>query len=328
MVLNRQTSTISNHHFSDLLDLLTPNDVLVLNQSKVFPARIFGKKISGGLVEVLLYHQDDKFTWHSITKPGLKVGTVVNFSQNLSAVVLDRNFNTGETVMKFNIGGIDFFSILSEIGLTPIPPYIKPVDNEKTLRQKYQTVYAKEIGSAAAPTAGLHFTQKLLSDLKNLGVGIEFITLHVGLGTFKPLQEENLKTGKLHTEFFEIGKDTAKRLNQAKKDGKRIIAVGTTSVRALESAAEISPEPRINPKSCSTDIFIYPPYKFKFVDALITNFHLPESSLLMLVTAFTCRPNSSLEYKNFSDSLVGKAYTQAITEQYRFFSFGDAMFIS
>lgn len=316
MIIDKTKNEITENNFSDLADILTKNDVLVLNQSKVFPARIIGKKSTGGNVELLLFHQIEDGVWESISKPGLKVGSKLIFPQNLNGEVIERNSETGEIKIKFNQKNNEFFNTLDNIGLTPIPPYINSSAPEKTLRDQYQTVYAKNVGSAAAPTAGLHFTQELLDKLKNKGVQIEYVTLHVGLGTFKPLTQENLTSKKLHQEFYEIDPETNNRLNMAKSLGKRIIAVGTTSARALESDG-----------TGSTQLFISPPYKFKFIDALITNFHLPESSLLMLVTALVCSPNSPHLYTNFSESILGIAYQKAIKNKYSFFSFGDAMFI-
>lgn len=310
--LNKTTGKISHLHFYNLLDLLTPNDVLVLNQSKVFPARLFGKKDSGGDIEVLLIHQINSDTWLSISKPRPKIDQIINFDHQLSAKVLTSEPKTGQIILKFNFKNNQFFQILDKIGHTPIPPYIKSTQTEYQIRSEYQTVYATQTGSAAAPTAGLHFTKKLLSQLKNKGVQIEYITLHVGLGTFQNLRPENIESKTLHSEFYDIKPSVAKRLNLAKQSGKRIIAVGTTSVRTLESAFVRN---KIIPGKNYTEIFIYPPYKFKFVDALITNFHLPESSLLMLVSAFAGKDK------------IFNAYQQAINQKYRFFSFGDAMFI-
>lgn len=323
LILNRQTGDIKNKIFSDITQYLSKNDVIVFNQSKVFPARLYGQKNTGGQVEVLLYHQESSFVWQCISRPGLKIGATVSFSEGLVAQVIDRDPD-GETKIQFNISSPEIFDKLDQIGKIPIPPYIKPTQDQIKLKQEYQTVYASQVGSAAAPTAGLHFTPELLSTIKSLGVQMEYITLHVGLGTFQNLREENIINKKLHLEYFEIESEVASRLNQAKKDGKRIIAVGTTSTRALESAYQNG---SIQSGVQSTEIFIYPPYKFKFVDALITNFHLPESSLLMLVSAFVSFPNTKNKFQNFSNSVIGNAYSSAISDKYRFFSFGDAMFI-
>jgi len=343
--LNKSNGQIDHLNFFDLVNLLGSNDVLVLNQSKVFPARLFGQKSTGGKFEILLLRQLDSVSWLAISKPRLAVDQVLIFGHDLSGKVTKSNKDNGQIEIEFNQKHQQFLQTLDLIGHTPLPPYINSHETEKEVRKEYQTVYAKELGSAAAPTAGLHFTKKLLADLKKKGVQIEYVTLHVGLGTFQNLRPENIATKTLHQEFYEIDNDTATRLNLAKQQGKRIIAVGTTSVRTLESAAIINDELSKNseftifdglerashihqPKKCvkknlcflqpgksSTQIFIYPPYEFKFVDALITNFHLPESSLLMLVSAFT------------SKELILNAYQQAIENEYRFFSFGDAMFI-
>lgn len=310
--LDKKTGKINHHKFFDLINILGPNDVLVLNQSKVFPARLFGQKQTGGKFEILLIRQIKSDSWLAISKPRLTVGQQLIFKYGLTAQVLSSDKNTGQIKIKFNQNHQIFFQTLDKIGQTPIPPYIHTKDSETEIRKEYQTVYAKEIGSSAAPTAGLHFTKKLLGDLKKRGVQIEYVTLHVGLGTFQNLRPENIATKTLHQEFYEIEPDTAKRLNLAKQQGKRIIAVGTTSVRTLESAYK---NHQINSGRNSTQIFIYPPYKFKFVDCLITNFHLPESSLLMLISAFGGKKN------------ISKSYQEAIKEKYRFFSFGDAMFI-
>jgi S-adenosylmethionine:tRNA ribosyltransferase-isomerase len=313
LTLNKNTGKTDHLHFYNILDLLTPNDVLVLNQSKVFPARLFGKKDSGGDIEVLLIHQINSDTWMAISKPRPNVGRQIIFDHNLIGEVIESDPITGQIKIKFNYKNNQFFQVLDKIGHTPIPPYIKSHQTEAQIRSEYQTVYAKQTGSAAAPTAGLHFTKKLLSQLKAKGVQIEYVTLHVGLGTFQNLRPENIESKSLHSEFYEIKPAVAKRLNQAKQNGKRLIAVGTTSVRTLESATDKNQQIVAGKKS--TNIFIYPPYQFQFVDALITNFHLPESSLLMLVSAFAGKEN------------IFNAYQQAISQKYRFFSFGDAMFI-
>ena len=312
MSLNKKTKEINHFKFFDLKKILGSNDVLVLNKSKVFPARLFGQKVTGGKFEILLLHQIDSFSWLAISKPRLTLNQKLLFGHNLTGQVVKSNKISGEIEIKFNQKHATFLQTLDKIGHTPLPPYISSKESESKIRKEYQTVYAKETGSAAAPTAGLHFTKKLILDLKKKGIQIEYITLHVGLGTFQNLRPENINTKSLHQEFYEINIATAKRLNLAKEQGKRIIAVGTTSVRTLESAIKNS---QLKSGKNSTQIFIYPPYKFKFVDALITNFHLPESSLLMLVSAFAGKKN------------ILKAYQEAIDKEYRFFSFGDAMFI-
>jgi len=312
LTLDKSTGKIDHLHFFNLIDLLGPSDVLVLNQSKVFPARIFGKKDSGGQIEILLIRQIKSDQWLAISKPRPQIGKKIFFDHQLVGEVIKSEPETGEIILKFNFKHDQIFKVLDQIGHTPIPPYIKSVQTEKQIRSEYQTVYAKPVGSAAAPTAGLHLTKELLTKLIKKGVQIEYVTLHVGLGTFQNLRPENLESKTLHSEFYEIKPSVAQRLNKAKKDGKRIIAVGTTSVRTLESAFN---KDGLNPGDNSTQIFIFPPYKFKFVDALITNFHLPESSLLMLVSAFSTREK------------ILNAYQEAINNKYRFFSFGDAMFI-
>lgn len=323
LFLNRQTGNISHQKFHNIVDLLTDNDVLVFNQSKVFPARLFGQKKTGGKVEVLLYHQETSSIWQCVSKPGLKIGTQVLFEDELAGVVVNRNID-GETKIKFNIHGHQFFEKLDKIGKIPIPPYINASQSQSQLKEEYQTVYATTIGSSAAPTAGLHFTKDLLEKIKNKGIQMEYVTLHVGLGTFQNLREENITSKKLHLEHYDIDSDTASRLNIAKSKGKRIIAVGTTTTRTLESAVV---DGQIISGTKSTEIFLYPPYKFQFIDGLITNFHLPESSLLMLVSAFVSFPNTKNNFQEFSASVLGQAYQSAVDNQYRFFSFGDAMFI-
>lgn len=313
LCLEKKTNQVFHRHFYDLIDLLNPNDVIVLNQSKVFPARIYGKKESGGDIEVLLIRQLKSAVWLAISKPRPKANKKIIFDKNLIGEIIKSDPTTGQIEIKFNYKNEKIFQILDKIGHTPLPSYIKSSQQEFDLRKEYQTVYANTIGSAAAPTAGLHFTKNLLSKLKKKGVQIEYITLHVGLGTFQNLRPENIKTKTLHTEFYEIDANTAKRLNFAKQGGKRIIAVGTTTVRTLESS--INFQNQIQSGINSTNIFIYPPFKFKFVDALITNFHLPKSSLLMLVSAFA------------SKDIIFDTYRKAIEQKYRFFSFGDALFI-
>jgi S-adenosylmethionine:tRNA ribosyltransferase-isomerase len=330
MKLDRFASSISHHHFYDLPQLIDSNSVLVLNQTKVFPARLFGRKPTGGKVEVLLIRQLQQDSWLALIKPGLKLGQNIIFDSQLQAQVIFRDISKSETEIRFNQSGVDFWQTLDRLGHTPVPPYIHTTLSEKQLRQRYQTIYAKTTGSAAAPTAGFHFTPTIFEQLRQIGVQIEYITLHVGLGTFQPLQEENLLLGKLHPEVYQIDEDVALRLNQAKAQGKKIMAVGTTTVRTLESAAQagsLGSNSILVPGSGVTQLFIHPPYQFKFVDHLITNFHLPQSSLLMLVTAFVSQPNTPAPFTTFPESLVGQGYTQAVSQNYRFFSFGDAMLI-
>jgi len=346
LILDRQTGKIEDHHFYELVDFLSDQDVLVLNETKVFPARLLGKKQSGGKVELLLIKQISLDTFEAISKPGLKMGqrlffprrsflesdgslcADIDFSDFLQAEVIFRDENSAKVQVKFNQNGISLLREIDLCGFTPLPPYIKPTQSEEKIKEEYQTVYAKEEGSAAAPTAGLHFTEELLDKLKQKGVQIEKITLHVGLGTFAKLTSENLASKTLHSEYYEISKEVADRLNVAKKSGKRIISVGTTTTRSLESAVLLSVSKKeLSAVAKETNIFIDPPYQFNFVDGLITNFHLPKSSLLMLVSAFCTNPNTKQEFSYFLSSNIGQAYLHALQNDYRFFSFGDAMLI-
>lgn len=343
LVLDRQSGQFADYHFYDLPDFLSDNDVLVLNQTKVFAARLIGKKQTGGKVELLLIKQVEDNAFEAISKPGLKVGQKLFFPRRdylenqgdldledlLQAQVVFRDEDSAKVKVIFNRSSVSLLQEIDRCGLTPLPPYIHSKQSEDEIRQEYQTVYAKEEGSAAAPTAGLHFTEEVLTKLKVKGVQIEKVTLHVGLGTFAKLTEENLANKTLHSEYYEIDQETADRLNQAKKSGKRIIAVGTTSTRSLESAVLLSAsKSELKAVARETNIFIDPPYKFNFIDALITNFHLPKSSLLMLVSAFVSKPNGRKDFTDFSSSIVGQAYQHAIESDYRFFSFGDAMLIA
>lgn len=311
LVYNRADDSIKHRHFNDIIDFLTPNDVLVINSSKVIPARLFchreGKDEN---LEVLLLKRLDLCSFEALVRPGKKFceGRILIFSENLSATICGIG-DEGTRILKFAIKTGTLENEFDRIGEMPLPPYIKTKLEEKS---RYQTVYARQEGSSAAPTAGLHFTPQLIAKIREMGVQIEEITLHVGLGTFRPVKVENLEEHKMHSEDYEIDESTSARLNEAKKMGKRIIAIGTTSVRTLESACKNGV---IESGRNTTKIFIYPPYKFKFVDALVTNFHLPESTLLMLVSAFMGKNN------------LKRAYADAIKERYRFFSFGDAMFI-
>ena len=310
MLLNKKTGEINHKKFYNIIDYLNNGDVLVLNDTRVMPARIFGHRPEKDeSIEILLLnHKGD--TWETLAKPGkkLKIGTEIIFSDELKAQVVDIS-EDGSRFLKFIYSGI-FEEILDRLGEMPLPPYIQEKLEDK---ERYQTVYSKEIGSAAAPTAGLHFTKELLKKIEEKGIEICFITLHVGLGTFRPVKVEDVTKHKMHSEFYIIRDDVAQKINKAKDEGRRIVAVGTTSIRTLESAAD--DKGYVKAKSGWTDIFIYPPYKFKCVDALITNFHLPESTLIMLV--------SSLSTKE----IILNAYKVAVKEKYRFFSFGDAMFI-
>ena len=311
MILDRKTGKIEHKHFYDILDELNKGDVLVLNDTKVIPARLIGLKVdTGAVIELLLLKDLGDNTWECLSRPAkrLKEGTIIKFSDKLEAIVKVKK-DDGIVHVELIYQGI-LMEILDELGFMPLPPYIHEKLKDK---DRYQTVYAKNIGSAAAPTAGLHFTRKLLDKLRDKGVEILFVTLHVGLGTFRPVEEENILEHHMHSEFYKMSSDVADRLNLAKKEGRRIIAVGTTSTRTLEAIMHKYHEFR----ECSgnTDIFIYPGFKFQAIDALITNFHLPKSTLLMLVSALSSR------------EIILNAYKVAVEEKYRFFSFGDAMFI-
>ncbi len=303
---------ITHRTFSDLPGLLKPGDCLVMNDTKVIPARLYGqKKDTGAAVEILLLKRITDTRWECIVRPGKKLrpGAEVSFGSGELTGVIDSVKDDGNRIIEFSYEGI-FEEILDRLGIMPLPPYIK---HELKDRDRYQTVYAKYEGSAAAPTAGLHFTNELLDEIAAMGVDIAKVTLHVGLGTFRPVKEENVLNHKMHSEHYSISKEAADKINAAKDEGRRIICVGTTSVRTIESAA--SDDGHLEPGSGDTEIFIYPGYKFKIVDGLITNFHLPKSTLIMLVSALAGREN------------VLQAYEEAVNERYRFFSFGDAMFI-
>ena len=310
LVYNIKTKTIEHKIFRDIVDYLHEGDVLVINNTRVLPARLYGYKETGAKIEILLQKRIDLKTWEAIAKPfkRLSVGTKVTFSQNLSCVILSKGEYGGCTI-QFDFDGV-FEERLSEVGQVPLPPYIHEKLKDK---ERYQTVYSKVKGSSAAPTAGLHFTPELLQEIKDKGVEIVEVLLHVGLGTFRPVKEDNILNHDMHSEYIEMTEENAYKLNKAKSDGRRVIAVGTTSVRVLESCAD--ERGVIMPQKRETNIFIYPSYKFKFVDALITNFHLPESTLIMLISAFA----------GYDETM--QIYNVAVHEQYRFFSFGDAMFI-
>lgn len=311
MVLDKKTGAIKHKHFHDILEELQSGDVLVLNDTKVIPARLIGKKTStGAVIELLLLKDLGNNIWECLSRPAkrLKVGTIVTFSEKLQAEVVEKK-DEGIVHVKLLYQGI-LMEILDELGEMPLPPYIHEKLKEK---DRYQTVYAKNIGSAAAPTAGLHFTKELLDEIKKKGVEVLFITLHVGLGTFRPVEEKNILDHHMHSEFYQMTKEVADRLNLAKKEHRKIYAVGTTSTRTLEAIMHEYHEFR----ECSgnTEIFIYPGFEFQAIDGLITNFHLPKSTLLMLVSALASR------------EIILNAYKEAVKGKYRFFSFGDAMFI-
>lgn len=328
MVLDRKTGAIDHKHFYDLVDLFNPGDVLVRNNTKVLPAKVFGQKTTGGLVELLfvkpLRSTDVGEVWEVLSKPSLKVGVEIVFeNSDLKGGCIAHDGYTRH--IQFNQGHVELLISLEKIGQMPLPPYIHWEGEAEDVKEKYQTTYAKIQGSVAAPTAGLHFTKELDERLKEKGVLIEEVTLHVGLGTFLPVKTDNVLEHKMHSEWCSLSKETADRINLYKKKGQRIIAVGTTTVRTLESHADENG--MLNEGATDTSIFIYPPYPFKVVNALITNFHLPKSTLLMLVGAFVSKPNTKQEFKDFQSSIIGKAYAVAIQEEYRFFSFGDAMLI-
>lgn len=312
MVLDRKNQTIEHKTFKDIVDYLEPGDVLVRNNTKVIPARLYGKKETGANVEFLLLNNQEGDIWECIVRPGnkLHVGTKVIFGEGLLTAEVLEILPGGTRKVKFYYNGI-FNEILDKIGLMPLPPYIHESLKEK---DRYQTVYAKYEGSAAAPTAGLHFTPELLKSLEEKGVIIANVTLHVGIGTFRPVKEDTVEKHEMHSEHFYIKQEDVEKINKAKKEGRRVIAVGTTSCRVLESIAD-EKTGMVKPIEDDTEIFIYPGYKFKCIDGLITNFHLPQSTLLMLVSALAGK-----EY-------IMKAYNEAVKEKYRFFSFGDAMFI-
>lgn len=311
LILDRKTGEIEHKHFLDIVDYLNEGDVLVLNDTKVMPARIIGTKIdTNAVIELLMLKEVDNNVWECLAKPAkrVKIGTVVKFSDRLSAECIEIK-EEGIRVFKLIYQGI-LLEILDELGEMPLPPYIHEKLKDK---DRYNTVYAKNIGSAAAPTAGLHFTNELMEKIISKGIKIEYITLHVGLGTFRPVNVEDVTKHKMHSEFYQMTRETADVLNKAKKENKRIISVGTTSTRTLETIMNLYGEF----KDCSgwTDIFIYPGYEFKAITALITNFHLPKSTLIMLISALAGKEK------------IMKAYKEAIDNEYRFFSFGDSMFI-
>lgn len=309
--LNKETGEVSHHHFFEVIDFLRPGDCLVMNDSRVLPARLLGHRPTGGAVEVLLLRDLGDKKWECLCKPGRKmqVGNEVIFGNGeLTATVIEVR-EDGNRIVEFHYEGI-FLEVLERLGKMPLPPYIK---EELQDQERYQTVYSREVGSAAAPTAGLHFTRELLEKIREKGIKTAFVTLHVGLGTFRPVKAEEITDHHMHAELCQISKETAEVLNETKKSGGRVICVGTTSCRTLESL--VNEDGTFEAKSKWTEIFIYPGYTFKAMDGLITNFHLPESTLVMLVSAFAGREN------------VLAAYEEAVRQRYRFFSFGDAMCI-
>ncbi|MBQ2893678.1 MAG: tRNA preQ1(34) S-adenosylmethionine ribosyltransferase-isomerase QueA [Oscillospiraceae bacterium] len=311
LVLDRNSGAVGHKHFYDIIDYLQPGDCLVMNDSRVLPARLLGHRPSGGAVEVLLLRDLGGKKWECLCKPGRKmqVGNQVIFGNGELTAEVTEVKDDGNRVVEFRYEGI-FLEVLERLGKMPLPPYIKA---ELQDQERYQTVYSREVGSAAAPTAGLHFTNELLKKIREKGIKTAFVTLHVGLGTFRPVKAEEISEHHMHSELCMIGEETAKILNETKAAGGRIICVGTTSCRTLESL--VNDDGSFEAKSKWTEIFIYPGYQFKAMQGLITNFHLPESTLVMLVSAFAGREN------------VLSAYAEAVKERYRFFSFGDAMFI-
>ena len=311
MVLNRETGEIQHKHFYDVIDYLNPGDCLVMNDSRVLPARLMGHRPTGGVVEVLLLRDLGNKCWECLCKPGRKmqVGNEVIFGDGELTAVVREVREDGNRVVEFRYEGI-FLEVLERLGKMPLPPYIK---EELQDQERYQTVYSREVGSAAAPTAGLHFTKELLEKIREKGVNEAFVTLHVGLGTFRPVKAEEVTEHHMHSELCMMNAETANMLNETKRNGGRVICVGTTSCRTLESL--VNDDGTFEAKSKWTDIFIYPGYTFKAMDGLITNFHLPESTLMMLISAFATR------------EMVMNAYRQAIGEEYRFFSFGDSMLL-
>ena len=314
LVLNKDNGNITHDHFYNVINYLKKGDVLVLNDTKVIPARLIGEKEdTKAVIEILLLKELGEDNWECLARPckRLKIGTVVSFGDGMLKAIVTEKLEDGIIHIKLVYDGI-LMEILDKLGTMPLPPYIHEKLNDQS---RYQTVYAKNIGSAAAPTAGLHFTTDLLKEIEDKGIIITYVTLHVGLGTFRPVEVDNILEHKMHSEFYTMSKETADILNQAKKDGRRIIAVGTTSTRTLETIASDNDG---SFKECcgNTSIFIYPGYKFKAIDALITNFHLPKSTLVMLVSALAGREN------------ILNAYKEAVNEKYRFFSFGDAMLIT
>ena len=312
LTLDKNTGAVGHHHFYDLPDFLRPGDCLVLNDSRVLPARLIGHRPTGGTCEVLLLVDRGEGCWECLVRPGkkLRTGAQIIFGQGQLTATIERELEDGKRLVQFHYQGI-FLEILEELGKMPLPPYIKA---ELENQERYQTVYSKVVGSAAAPTAGLHFTPELLDNIQEMGVKVCYVTLHVGLGTFRPVKAEDIRDHEMHSEFCMISQETADIINETKRNGGRVICVGTTSCRTIESFA--AEDGTMTQRSGWTNIFIYPGYRFKVLDALVTNFHLPQSTLIMLVSALAGREH------------VLNAYQEAVKEKYRFFSFGDAMFIS
>lgn len=312
MVVDKRSGDIAHKHFTDITEYLSPGDCLVLNDTRVIPARLYGvKEGTGGKIEFLLLNRKSRDEWEVILKPGKKAkpGARFVFGDGLLVAEIIDTVNDGNRIVRFTYDGL-FENVLDKLGEMPLPPYITEHLED---RERYQTVYSKHEGSAAAPTAGLHFTPELLKKIENAGVNLAYVTLHVGLGTFRPVKVDDVENHKMHSEFYTIDEKNAEIINSTKKNGGKIVSVGTTSTRVIETIADENGF--LSAQTGWTDIFLYPPYKFKCADALITNFHLPESTLLMLVSAFS------------SKEIIMRAYEEAVKEKYRFFSFGDAMFI-
>ena len=312
LTLDKTTGAVGHHHFYDLPQFLRPGDCLVMNDSRVLPARLIGHRPTGGACEVLLLVDKGEGLWECLVRPGrkLKPGAQVIFGEGQLTATIEAEVEDGKRLVRFHYQGI-FLEILEQLGKMPLPPYIKA---ELQDQERYQTVYSKVVGSAAAPTAGLHFTPELLRQIREMGVKECYVTLHVGLGTFRPVKAEDIQDHEMHSEFCQISQETADIINETKRNGGRVICVGTTSCRTIESFA--AEDGTMTARSGWTNIFIYPGYKFKVLDALVTNFHLPQSTLIMLVSALAGREH------------VLAAYEEAVREKYRFFSFGDAMFIA
>lgn len=313
MVLDRENHTIEHKHFYDFIDYLNPGDCLILNNTRVLPARMYGvKKDTGAIVEFLLLNNLGNDRWETITGPGkrAKIDTEFSFSDGILTCKIEEVLENGNRIAKFSYDASNIYEVLDKVGEMPLPHYITEKLEDK---ERYQTVYSKELGSAAAPTAGLHFTDEVMKKIQDKGVKIGYVTLHVGIGTFRPVKAENIEDHEMHSEHYQIPKETADLINETKKNGGRVVAVGTTCCRTLESVMKSQGE--MKEFDDWTNIFIYPGYKFKCIDALLTNFHLPESTLIMLVSALYNRED------------ILKAYETAVREKYRFFSFGDCMFI-
>lgn len=346
LYLRRQDHSRQHLHFYDLPTLLKPGDVLVINDTKVIPVRLLGHKNTGGKIEVLLTkkieHVSNQLqTWEALTHPGMKTGQKAVFSNNQTRLEIECLQDEGYVkTVQVTTPDNSILEALTDLGTLPTPPYIKKFVGDP---QRYQTVFANKNGSAAAPTAGLHFTPELMEKIKNLGVQVVPVTLHVGYGTFSPVREKDITKHQMHSEWFEVSAEAASSINQAKQAGHRVVAVGTTSLRTLESAAQpasstsfssskneqekYTKNAKVMAQSRETDLFVYPPHQFQIVDALITNFHLPESTLLMLVSAFATYPQTEEKFTDFATSWLGQSYQEAIEKNYRLFSFGDAMFI-